>query len=152
MGELTAIHVPDEVDESIRDLTRARADAVHDLTRAKQRLDVIGPDSFLSRCWRHSGSRCCGKWNHPLIGGFFAGVADAGTESPEISAQIYLETRGSKPGMTFAFHIARTPDSDRRFMAVTIPADHFKRKAYCYRKDKVMFSPCMRTPVGFLYC
>ena len=27
-GELTAIHVPDAVDESIRDLTRARADAV----------------------------------------------------------------------------------------------------------------------------
>jgi transposase len=32
-GELTGIHVPDAVDESIRDLTRARADAVHDLTR-----------------------------------------------------------------------------------------------------------------------
>lgn len=37
-GELTAIYVPDAVDESIRDLTRARADAVHDLTRAKLRL------------------------------------------------------------------------------------------------------------------
>jgi transposase len=43
-GELTAIHVPDAIDESIRDLTRARADAVHDLTRAKQRLK-----SFLLR-------------------------------------------------------------------------------------------------------
>lgn len=43
-GELTAIHIPDAVDESIRDLTRARADAVHDLTRAKQRLK-----SFLLR-------------------------------------------------------------------------------------------------------
>jgi len=40
-GELTAIHVPDAVDESIRDLTRARADAVHDLTRAKQRLKAF---------------------------------------------------------------------------------------------------------------
>jgi len=40
-GELTAIHVPDEVDESVRDLTRARADAVHDLTRAKQRLKAF---------------------------------------------------------------------------------------------------------------
>ena len=37
-GELTAIHVPDAVDESIRDLGRTRADAVDDLTRAKQRL------------------------------------------------------------------------------------------------------------------
>jgi transposase len=43
-GELTAIHIPEDVDEAIRDLTRARADAVHDLTRAKQRLK-----SFLLR-------------------------------------------------------------------------------------------------------
>jgi len=51
-GELTAIHVPDAVDESIRDLTRARADAVHDLTRAKQRLK-----SFLLRLgYRYPGS------------------------------------------------------------------------------------------------
>jgi transposase len=53
-GELTAIHVPDAVDESIRDLTRARADAVHDLTRAKQRLK-----SFLLR----GGYRCPGTAN-----------------------------------------------------------------------------------------
>jgi transposase len=51
-GELTAIHVPDAVDESIRDLTRARADAVHDLTRAKQRLK-----SFLLRLgYRYPGT------------------------------------------------------------------------------------------------
>jgi transposase len=51
-GELTAIHVPDAVDESIRDLTRARADAVHDRTRAKQRLKA-----FLLRLgYRYSGS------------------------------------------------------------------------------------------------
>ena len=53
-GELTAIHVPDEVDESVRDLTRARADAVHDLTRARQRLK-----SFLLR----QGYRYSGKAN-----------------------------------------------------------------------------------------
>jgi transposase len=53
-GELTAIHIPDAVDESIRDLTRARADAVHDLTRAKQRLK-----SFLLR----QGYRYSGKAN-----------------------------------------------------------------------------------------
>jgi len=57
-GELTGIHVPDAVDESIRDLTRARADAVHDLTRAKQRLK-----SFLLR----QGYRYKGKanWSAP---------------------------------------------------------------------------------------
>lgn len=37
-GELTGINIPDAADESIRDLTRARADAVDDLRRAKQRL------------------------------------------------------------------------------------------------------------------
>ena len=53
-GELRAIHVPDAVVESIRDLTRARTDAVHDLTRAKQRLK-----SFLLR----QGYRYQGKAN-----------------------------------------------------------------------------------------
>ena len=51
-GELTAIHVPDAVDESIRDLTRARADAVQDLKRVKQRIK-----SFLLR----QGCRYPGK-------------------------------------------------------------------------------------------
>jgi transposase len=37
-GELTAVHVPDEIDEAIRDLCRARVDAVDDLRRAKTRL------------------------------------------------------------------------------------------------------------------
>jgi hypothetical protein len=51
-GELTAIYVPDLVDESVRDLSRARASAVHDLTRAKQRLK-----SFLLRGgYRYPGS------------------------------------------------------------------------------------------------
>jgi transposase len=53
-GELEGIHVPDAVDESIRDLTRARADAVHDLTRVRLRLK-----SFLLR----QGYRYQGKAN-----------------------------------------------------------------------------------------
>jgi len=53
-GELTGIHIPDAIDESIRDLTRTRADAVHDLTRAKQRLK-----SFLLR----QGYKYAGKAN-----------------------------------------------------------------------------------------
>ena len=53
-GELIAIHVPDAVDESIRDLTRARAGAAHGLTRAKERLK-----SFLLR----QGDRYSGKAN-----------------------------------------------------------------------------------------
>ena len=37
-GELVAIRVPSRHDEAVRDLCRARADAVEDLTRAKNRL------------------------------------------------------------------------------------------------------------------
>lgn len=47
-GELTAIHVPDALDEAIRDLCRTRSDAVDDLSRAKQRLK-----SFLLRQGYH---------------------------------------------------------------------------------------------------
>ena len=37
-GELTAIHIPDEEQESVRDLTRAREDAVEDSTRKRHQL------------------------------------------------------------------------------------------------------------------
>jgi transposase len=50
-GELTAIEVPDAVDESVRDLTRARADAVDDLRRAKQRLKSL----LLRQGYRYRG-------------------------------------------------------------------------------------------------
>jgi transposase len=43
-GELTAVHIPDATDESIRDLCRARTDAVDDKRRATSRLK-----SFLLR-------------------------------------------------------------------------------------------------------
>lgn len=47
-GELTGIHVPEAVDEALRDLTRTRSDASRDLKRAKQRLK-----SFLLRHGYH---------------------------------------------------------------------------------------------------
>jgi transposase len=47
-GELEGIHVPDEIDEAFRDLTRARSDASRDLKRVKQRLK-----SFLLRQGYH---------------------------------------------------------------------------------------------------
>ena len=37
-GELVAVYIPDEIDEAIRDLCRARVDAKDDLRRAKTRL------------------------------------------------------------------------------------------------------------------
>lgn len=53
-GELTGVHVPEATDEAIRDLCRARTDAVDDLKRSKQRLK-----SFLLR----NGYRYQGKAN-----------------------------------------------------------------------------------------
>ncbi len=58
--ELTSIAIPGPVDESIRDLMRARSDAVDDLRRAKQRLK-----SFLLRQgYRYSGSA---DWGAPHL-------------------------------------------------------------------------------------
>lgn len=51
-GELTAVHVPDAVDESVRDLCRARTDAVDDKRRAMCQLKA-----FLLR----HGHRIAGK-------------------------------------------------------------------------------------------
>ena len=40
-GELTAVHIPDERDEAIRDLCRARTDAVQDLRSARHQLKAF---------------------------------------------------------------------------------------------------------------
>jgi transposase len=40
-GELTAVHVPDERDEAIRDLCRARTDAVYDLRSGRNQLKAF---------------------------------------------------------------------------------------------------------------
>ncbi len=57
-GELTAVYIPEPTDEAIRDLCRARTDAVDDLRRCRQRLK-----SFLLR----HGYRYQGKanWSQP---------------------------------------------------------------------------------------
>jgi len=54
-GALRAIYVPEEDDEAMRDLVRAREDAVHTRRRARQRIN-----SFLLR---HGRSYPCGKKN-----------------------------------------------------------------------------------------
>src|SRR5512136_1108539 len=57
-GELTAVYIPEPTDEAIRDLCRARTDAIDDLRRCRQRLK-----SFLLR----HGYRYQGKanWSQP---------------------------------------------------------------------------------------
>jgi transposase len=59
-GELTAVYVPEPTDEAIRDLCRARTDAVDDQRRCRQRLK-----SFLLR----HGYRYQGKanWSQPHL-------------------------------------------------------------------------------------
>ncbi len=57
-GELSAIHVPTADDEALRDLVRAREDAVTGSTQAKHRLKA-----FLLRQGRHYGGRS--GWSRP---------------------------------------------------------------------------------------
>jgi transposase len=40
-GDLTAVHVPDATDEAVRDLCRARTDAMNDLRRTRQQLKAM---------------------------------------------------------------------------------------------------------------
>ena len=50
-GDITPVRIPPELDEAVRDVCRARTDAIDDLSRAKQRLN-----SFLLRHgFRYSG-------------------------------------------------------------------------------------------------
>jgi len=55
-GELTAIHVPDQEDEAVRDLIRTRDAASEDLRRARQRLKGF----LLRHGFRYSGKS---SWN-----------------------------------------------------------------------------------------
>lgn len=56
-GELTAVWVPDEAHEALRDLPRARADAREDLHRARQRVlklllrQGIAPPPSMKKAW-----------------------------------------------------------------------------------------------------
>src|SRR6187431_313480 len=50
-GELTAVHVPDATDEAMRDLCRARTDAVQDLRRSRSQLKAF----LLRHGYRYTG-------------------------------------------------------------------------------------------------
>ena len=66
-GELTAVWVPNPGHEAMRDLVRARLDAVHALRRARQQLSgflLRGPGTGNTRPPRSAAgaSRCCRLW------------------------------------------------------------------------------------------
>ena len=56
-GELTAVHIPDAEDEVMRDLCRARTDAVDDSKRAKHRLTMF----LLRNGHRYTGKSAWGE-------------------------------------------------------------------------------------------
>src|SRR6202043_2737950 len=63
-GELTAVWVPDARHEAMRDLVRARLDAVHSLRRARQQLS-----GFLLRQGCHYGRPAWTKLHHRWLAG-----------------------------------------------------------------------------------
>ena len=82
-GELTAVYVPDAQDEAIRDLTRAREDAVSATRKAKQRLLA-----FLLRNRLTFPGRS--KWSKA----FFNWLADIAMPYPaqQVALQEYIDT------------------------------------------------------------
>lgn len=67
-GELTAVYVPDAEDEAMRDLTRAREDAIIDQKKAKQRLLAFLLRKGLSPkvreiSWKAQIRLCARYWN-----------------------------------------------------------------------------------------
>src|SRR6201981_1436261 len=63
-GELTAVWVPDAAHEAMRDLVRARLDAVHSLRRARQQLS-----GFLLRHGCHDGRPAWTRLHHRWLAG-----------------------------------------------------------------------------------
>ncbi len=82
-GELTAVHVPDQEDEAMRDLVRCREDAVENAKRSKQRLKA-----FLLRHGRTYHRHV--RWNDPYIN-WLAAIKMESTLL-QITLQEYIDT------------------------------------------------------------
>jgi len=82
-GELTAVYVPDAQDEAMRDLTRAREDAVVAARKAKQRLNA-----FLLRHALTFGGKT--KWSNA----FFNWLSDIAMPyaAQQVALQEYIDT------------------------------------------------------------
>jgi transposase len=121
-GELTGIHVPDPRDEAIRDLIRARTDAVTDRRDNRHRLKA-----FLLR----HGYKYCGKssWTEPhlrylrelvladpahkvVLEEYLLAITQA-TERIE-RLETHLATLADEAGRGRAARLARRPTADRR--------------------------------------
>jgi Transposase len=69
-GELKAIYIPEPTDEAIRDLCRARTDAVDDLRRSRYRLKALllrhGYRYHGKSAWSQAHMRTCVNWCFPI--------------------------------------------------------------------------------------
>ena len=69
-GELTAVYIPEASDEAIRDLCRARTDAVDDRRRARHRLKASSCVMAIVTRARAVGARpmsaTCASWSCPI--------------------------------------------------------------------------------------
>jgi transposase len=100
-GELTPVHVPDACDEAIRDLCRARTDAVRDQRRSRQQLKAL-----LLRLGYHYGGKS--SWSeahlrylrelklaHPaqkvVLEEYLIAVTQAGERIARLASQIELQ-------------------------------------------------------------
>ncbi len=81
-GELTAVYVPDEQDEAMRDLSRAREDAVIATRKAKQRLKAFLLRNGLIYSGRSKWSKAYFKW-----------LSDIGMPHPaqQVALQEYID-------------------------------------------------------------
>lgn len=82
-GELTAVYVPDRQDEAMRDLTRAREDAVAATRRAKQRLKAFLLRHHMVYSGRSSWSKAYFKWLSDI---------DMPHPAQQVALQEYIDT------------------------------------------------------------
>jgi hypothetical protein len=78
-GDLTAVRGPDAADEAVRDLARAREDAVRECRNARHRLEAL----LLRNGITYAGKTACTaahlRWHHAE--GTARGVATSGSRS-----------------------------------------------------------------------
>lgn len=100
-GELTAVHVPDARDEAIRDLCRARTDAVRDQRRSRQQLKALllrqGYHYTGKSSWTEAHLRYLRELElaHPaqkvVLEEYLIAITEAGERIARLNAQIQLQ-------------------------------------------------------------
>jgi len=82
-GDITTVRIPPELDEAVRDVCRARTDAVDDLSRSKQRLGAF----LLRHGFRYSGSA---RWSAAHMR--YLRELTMPTDAQKVVLEFYLQT------------------------------------------------------------